>query len=171
MAFCMTFISGYFWGKKQTFESANQEIQKMVATHHLWQRLPQPVNMPEEETAPAAVAHHEQQTSDGAIPSQGVSAPTTTQERWMAQLVGFGTRSAATAYQKHLQQRGNIETRLVERVSAQRRKGVTKKVVWYQVVTHNYESETVINQLIENIQRIKPIHSIKKIKVHNGTIA
>lgn len=83
-----------------------------------------------------------------------------TPELFVAQLVGFGTRSAADAYADRLRERGVL-------VSVKERSSVTargKERHWYQVVTEPME-EDALDALLEQLAHRDRLKNCTKIRV------
>lgn len=165
---CAAFSAGYFWGKKQTVQSANQEIQKIIALNYMWQKIPTynagNTQSPEEHSdqSPSHEALAECQSSEQSAHNTGTKAAP--HESWYARLCGFGSHAAAKSYSDMLNAHG-IPVFVSTRTSTAATKNKRNKILtWYQVTTPSCHSEKELDILIEKIQKIKPLKSIKKVK-------
>lgn len=136
MLYVITFLAGYFWGKKSALEEFAEQIKNESFSDKVYASLcalyEQPADAGPEASAEAATAG-ESQSSDQETP---VANPEPEDKEksatlFVAQLIGYGTEKQAQAYVKALERRA-VAAQTIKRTSVSAR---GKKKVWYQVVT------------------------------------
>lgn len=166
----VAFVAGYFWGKKETIESANQEIQKVVALNYLFRQAPsasyttmQPEYQEQESENHLCIAQSQPTSSPIIAEPHPMSDGARSEGQWKAILAGFGSHHTAQTYAQQLQEH-NIPVEIIKRQTHH----ATRKnryVIWYQVATNACTSQEELDKLITAAQKIKPLNSVKKVKV------
>lgn len=128
------FVTGYFLGKRKPVEPVYEpEMEHAVLTA----AVPKPDIAPS--TQPAVTV---------------ASAP---QQAYYAQLIGFGTSSAAQKFSEKLQ-RKNFPVCVKERHSTTAQ---GKKIIWYQVITEPFEDKDELLAAIHKIKKEEKLHDIR----------
>lgn len=127
--YVLTFLAGYFWGKKSALEEFSEQIQNESFSDKVYASLCSMYDA--EKSSP-----DKQQESVGETPVQTVAPDTAVTKNdagpsFIGQLVGYGTEKQAQQYVKALARKG-VKANMVTRTSVSSR---GKKRVWYQVVT------------------------------------
>lgn len=137
--YVVTFLAGYFWGKKSALEEFAEQIKNESFTDQVYASLCALYDQPGGFSNNAHTAHD----TNGGEPEECVSnslltsleesedKDATSAAHFVAQLIGYGTQRQAQLYAQSLEKRG-IAATVVARTSVSAR---GKKRVWYQVVT------------------------------------
>lgn len=137
--YVVTFLAGYFWGKKSALEEFAEQIKNESFTDKVYASLCALYD----QSGDINNNQHAAQSSNGSEPEEGVTQAlltsleesedkdATSAAQFVAQLIGYGTQRQAQLYAQSLERRG-IAVTVVERTSVSAR---GKKRVWYQVVT------------------------------------
>ncbi len=130
MLYVVTFLAGYFWGKKSALEEFAEQIKNESFSDKVYASLCALYDQPAD-----AGANQTQAQSVDEIPQGESSSEQEEKEKptgvFVAQLIGYGTEKQAQIYVKALERRG-IASAAITRTSTTAR---GKKRVWYQVVT------------------------------------
>lgn len=134
------FIAGYFLGQKKALES---------------------LHVTAGQTEEALITEGDKALLDDNLISLGKQEEVfeQKQKQYYAQLIGFGTLRAADRFADRLQQK-NIPVRVVEKHS---KTAQGKKIIWYQVVTENFDKKDdliVFTQRIEKEERLNDIRIV-----------
>lgn len=165
------FMAGYFLGKKKAVEQFTEKVRQDAFADQIYTTVlttpqdPQPV-------ANALLVTH---ADDVSVMPQSLNQDIATIEqeiitaqsfsevqdqRYYAQLIGFGTEKAAQLFVKKLAAKG-IETEVKKRVS-KTVKGHTS--YWYQVVTTAYSSRSDLSAVVD---RLAKEENIKDASIRN----
>jgi len=156
--FFAVFMAGYFLGKKKVVEQFTQEVRQDVFADHVYTTLATtPVPQESSATNDLLVTHLEdipstvQSINQDFTPAQDVinKDQLPINERYYAQLIGFGTEKAAQLFVKKLATKG-IETEVKKRVS-KTAKGHTS--YWYQVVTTVFADKNELSALVNKLTK------------------
>jgi hypothetical protein len=135
LTFCV-FVGGYLLGKRK-------------------QMSPDAVSTSELVVVAPTTPHQEASAEHTAmVPARAPS------QTYYAQLIGFGTSSAAQKFSEKLQRR-NYPVCVRERHSTTAQ---GKKIIWYQVITEPFEDK---NELLAAIQKIKKEEKLHDIRIIN----
>ncbi len=168
IAFCiLVFMLGYFWGKQSVIDEFGQKIVQDLAQDAGdydagAQSSQDKADIDETETTSQQPESVEVvQVASEPVPnvteqSSEVVSSENNNKQWKAVLVGFGTKSHATAFMKRLQKH-DIETLL--RVRESKSSSGKHKKQWYQVLTTNYATKKDLEQVIAQIQKLERIKS------------
>jgi hypothetical protein len=115
LLFVITFLTGYFWGKKSALEEFAEQIKNESFSDKVYASLCALYDQPQGE---ALVVE----------PVEEKEKPTAL---FVAQLIGYGTERQAQLYVNSLERKG-IAAQIIKRTSAT---ASGKKRIWYQVVT------------------------------------
>lgn len=176
--FFFVFITGYFWGKQKEVEDFSNKAEKdsladMISAS-LYARydgkesnadegddILEPIEKVEltdgtdgDMADTTLVTHTVLVTNNASSDSEKATevAPCEAKEnivQYYAELVGFGTEKAATAFVKRLAKE-NITTIIKARTS-KTAKG--KKIVWYQVVTEPFSDNALLLDLVKKLEK------------------
>jgi hypothetical protein len=133
MLYVVTFLAGYFWGKKSALEEFAEQIKNESFSDKVYASLCALYDQP----ADAGTNQTQAQSVDELPQGESIINGQEQEEKekptgvFVAQLIGYGTEKQAQLYVKALERRG-IAADVVTRTSATSR---GKKRVWYQVVT------------------------------------
>ncbi len=132
MLYLVTFLAGYFWGKKSALEEFAEQIKNESFSDKVYASLCALYEQQGDTGTSAAIIPLGDSVEE---PSQGDSGNNEPQEKalgaFVAQLIGYGTEKQAQLYVKALERRG-ISAEVVTRTSMTAR---GKKRVWYQVIS------------------------------------
>jgi hypothetical protein len=139
MLYVITFLAGYFWGKKSALEEFAEQIKNESFSDKVYASLcamyEQPTEaapaQPVDEAPQGQACGPELEEKEKMAGSEAESPTGSAVGNFVAQLIGYGTEKQAQFYQKALERRG-ITAEVVTRTSSTAR---GKKRVWYQVVT------------------------------------
>lgn len=169
-----TFITGYFWGKRTAVEQLTSKIEEELLADQINSSF---YHMQDKATTPRPVVEQEMpvvlepsDSDDGSsdrhveenqIEQQSVQElaediESELESRYYAQLIGFGTHGAANRFAQRVQK--NIPVEVRRRVS-QSAKG--KKRVWYQVVTHPFESKQELVAVVEKVSKKERLNGVQ----------
>lgn len=187
----LSFITGYFLGKKAGFEQFTNDIMyeslsdKMYASFCALcdqndcmpnQEVSETVSE-EKSSAPmpsvAAVAparDPNEAIAQQLIPSDPLEQqflskakqPVSSGTRYCAHLVGFGTRKAAQAFAKKVKMKKGISLLVKERHSKTAR---GRSVPWYQVVTDTYATQDSLKQALDTVQQVAALKDIRIVEI------
>ncbi len=121
----ISFLTGFFWGKKSAFEEFAEQIKNESFSDKVYASLCSIYEQPGQSTSSSDALLVEAEAEE----EQDTPPPAGTQ--FVAQLIGYGTEQQAQVYLKTLEKRC-ISAQVVARTSISAR---GKKRVWYQVVT------------------------------------
>ena len=134
MLYVITFLAGYFWGKKSALEEFAEQIKNESFSDKVYASLCALYDQPAE----AGTSQTHARSVDEVPQGESISEQSEQLEEkekpagtFVAQLIGYGTEKQAQIYVKALERRG-ISAEAVTRTSVTSR---GKKRVWYQVVT------------------------------------
>lgn len=168
----MSFVVGYFWGKKVAAEQAcyaiNREsfadkIYSAVCLHQGSPEDEQAAEEGEEESgaAPAAAVEAETEgTSEQAQQLTDAQKPAMVEEtpvQYYAQLVGFHAKPQAEQFAEKLRKKA-IPVILKERVSRTAR---GRRVVWYQVIAGPYQTREKITSVVAHLKKEEKIRDVR----------
>ncbi len=134
MLYVITFLAGYFWGKKSALEEFAEQIKNESFSDKVYASLCALYDQPTDSAASQIAAPAIDGESQGEIINDQNEQQQEKEKvagSFVAQLIGYGTEKQAQIYVKALERRG-IPAELVTRTSVTAR---GKKRVWYQVVT------------------------------------
>lgn len=141
----VTFLAGYFWGKKSALEEFSEQIKNESFSDKVYASLCSMYEQPEQ-----AISTDDTQVAPAAeleISDEEKEENTEKQEgQFVAQLIGYGTQEQAKAYLKSLE-RKHVAAHVVTRTSVSAR---GKKRVWYQVVTNAAPYDATVH-LVERL--------------------
>lgn len=153
------FMTGYFLGKKKVVEQFTHQVQQeafadqvyasVIATSADIQSSPQELLVTH---ADDAMNNPSESINQDIVVLQETHAEKVAQqknERYYAQLIGFGTEKAAQLFVKKLAAKG-IETEMKKRTS-KTAKGQTS--YWYQVVTTAYDDKNELSALVDKLAK------------------
>src|SRR5438309_2183421 len=160
------FMAGYFLGKKKAVEQFTEKVHQEAFADQVYttvlssaqdQQCTQNnllvTNIDESILSPESinqdVAAVEQSTVFAQSSLQETSEKIQEQQRYYAQLIGFGTEKAAQLFVKKLSVKG-IETEVKKRVS-KTVKGRTS--YWYQVVTALYSNKNDLSAVVDRLAK------------------
>jgi hypothetical protein len=136
LLYVITFLTGYFWGKKSALEEFADQIKNESFSDKVYASLCSLYDQPSENSE-----NNELARTEDANESTRAAAPQEQQQSFVAQLIGYGTEKQALAYVKTLERKG-IAARVFPRTSISAH---GKKRVWYQVVTAPADYQTIQN--------------------------
>lgn len=122
----ISFLTGFFWGKKSAFEEFAEHIKNESFSDKVYASLCSIYEQPGQQLSSSETLLVE---TVAAEEEQDTPPPAGTQ--FVAQLIGYGTERQAQVYLKTLEKRC-ISAQVVARTSISAQ---GKKRVWYQVVT------------------------------------
>lgn len=132
LLFVVTFLAGYFWGKKSALEEFAEQIKNESFSDKVYASLcalyDQPADVAGQNGSGSVDEVQQGESISEQIEQQEKEKPAGT---FVAQLIGYGTEKQAQTYVKALERRG-IAAQTVTRTSVS---SAGKKRVWYQVVT------------------------------------
>lgn len=136
MLYGITFLTGYFWGKKSALEEFAEQIKNESFSDKVYASLcslyDQPGDTPSDASgAPTEPAQVTEIESEEPSESTGLSATDNSQKLFVAHLIGYGMEKQAQAYVNALRKKG-ISAQALARQSRSA-KGKTR--TWFQVVT------------------------------------
>lgn len=169
----VSFVSGYFWGKRAAIEQFCQHIEGESFADQIYAAMslnidnegdgekadeePEEVHAPEaadQDVAEEAVSEEKAGNEDqGARESKSNT-------QWYAQLIGFKSHQEASLFCSRLAKR-DIPVIIKERLSTTAR---GKKVTWYQVVTKIFDSKSDLEKLTDALAYEEKIHGIRIIE-------
>src|SRR3989304_5973696 len=172
MILLVSFLSGYFFGKKHMVEQFVAKVEQDSFADQIYSslcalgdydvesirslgsvELSKDSDSPVEETPSLEV--EEQIAMASELPNEIVSTIPATQ--YFAQLIGFGSQGAARKFYQKMKAK-NISVLLKERVSVSA-KG--KKRKWYQVVTETYQDRNALEELVDRITKEEKLMGVK----------
>lgn len=171
----LTFVSGYFWGKRAAIEQFCQHVEGESFADQIYAAMSLNIeNEGEsekntEEQDEAAITEAPEQDNDiddvevakKTSPVSGVLASSASQNsHWYAQLIGFKTRQEASIFCARLAKR-DIPVIIKEHVSTTAR---GKKITWFQVVTEMFDSKAKLEKLTDALAYEEKIHGIRIIE-------
>jgi len=182
------FISGYFLGKKKAVEKFYSKVKQDSFADHIYYSmcsmydkadelqeeapvstqsnvvaLPEqdikPQEQPGDLVAQAAAAIEQEIQKETAVTEQKIQAAQKSNEKYYAELIGFGTNRAAEKFANKLK-KDNIS------VTVKRRRSKTAKgrvITWYQVVTEKFSNRNDLIALVDDIsaqERLKDVRIV-----------
>lgn len=180
----LSFVLGYFWGKKSVIDdfgqkivqdSAQDQVDYLLTMQSFAEKTKQDIersgssaekiehNLGDEkitfEHKPEEEVNVETQKTDSKE-IEASSLKDESEKRYYAVLIGFNTKNAAINFVNRLRkQKINVDIKARKSKSASGR--VTK--TWYQVVTKYYPSKAELQKVIDRIKRLEKIKSDIKI--------
>jgi hypothetical protein len=164
-AFFVSFMCGYFLGTKHAAQEFVAHINQDTLTHQL---LSQPLLSESQNTAHIATNTEEQKV----VPKERGSAQETHHDNknvvkqeqipleavmYAAELIGYGTKEAATAFIDRVSRVAGVELELRARHSKNNR---GRYITWYQVVTKRYASKEALDAVLAAIAKKEALHDI-----------
>lgn len=164
----ITFIIGYFTGQHTAVESFTNKIEQESFSDQIYASLFTPykttkeiseqesdenfaeITNKEDEAIENHTTENIAQLDDKLVEQEASLLP---QEQYYAQLIGFGTERAAQKFAHKLESQ-NISVKVNKRRS-KTAKG--KTVLWYQVVTQEYNNKDELRELIDRIEKTEKI--------------
>ncbi len=174
----LSFLTGYFLGKKQAIEPFTHKIEQDSFADQIFSslcaisdqdyradesddtQLSEDTSAAVENEAPVAVSQETAAAPDSnnVVAEQARAAAS---ERYYAQLVGFGTNKAAQKCAQKLQKKGVSVT--VKTRHSTTAKG--RKIAWYQVVTQPYNDRGKLENLVDRIAKEERLKGVRIVTV------
>lgn len=168
LAIFFVFITGYFWGQKKAAERFVDKTGQEVFSDNVYYSLASLYESREsdDENAGDSVEGDDAADEVDGTKETAVELPTDPikdepRVLYTAQLIGFGTRKKAQECIDRLKRRGLS-------VVLRERKGTTargRSMVWYQVVTEQFDNRDQLMKLVDAVKRsenIKSVHIIEQ---------
>lgn len=179
LLFFITFVIGYFWGKKVVIQELNQKMgqenyvdQICSSIQALGEQTPdlnscdvetglssenekvEPINPVE--ASSGTVSSTSSEVTQEPIIKEALQMREKDGQRYYAPLIGFGTKKAADLFVRRMDKKG------IQLIAKQRhsRTPKGKKIVWYQVVTPPYDDREKLQQLVDRIAKEETIKDI-----------
>jgi hypothetical protein len=162
----ISFMIGYFLGVKHTTdEFATQIRQETIADQLLVSSVTAGASAPEPEQGSTVIVAENEQPAAAvvmsdvpAVASAPVASEPATVMRYGAELIGFGTKSAAQEFMNRVATYNPIPLALKERHSRTPRGRI---ITWYQVVTERYENKQELQKMLDTLIKKERLHDIK----------
>jgi len=165
---CMSFVVGYFWGKKIAAQQACYAINRESFADKIYSAVCLHQGSPEDEQAAeegdeenaAAPATEGDGSPEQAQQLTDVQKPAMVEEtpvQYSAQLVGFHAKPQAEQFVEKLRKKA-IPVILKERVSRTAR---GRRVVWYQVIAGPYETREKITSVVAQLKKEEKIRDVR----------
>ena len=175
MVLFVSFLSGYFFGKKHMVEQfvakaeqdsfADQIYSSLCALGDYDVESIRSLELVEsDKDSDAAISHtqeapallsEEEVAMASSSSEEAISTIPTTQ--YLAQLIGFGTEGAARRFYRKMKER-HVSVIVKERVSVSA-KG--NKRTWYQVVTEPHEDRDILEKLVDRITKEEKLMGVR----------
>ena len=160
LLFFAIFMTGYFLGKKKIVEEFTQNVQQEAFADHIYTTVLATNCENQSSTVPELVTYSDDAHNmlaqsinhDDALVEDNdhhIINSLAHNERYYAQLIGFGTEKAAQLFIKKLAAKG-IETELKKRTSKTAKGQVS---YWYQVVTMAYADKNELSALVDKLAK------------------
>lgn len=159
------FIAGYFLGQKKVLEQFSHKLEqdsladKFSSSMYTLYDIKQDDSLELSEGEETEICDGQEEAEVAPSPKV-VAQQDVVQEpskQYYAELVGFGSLSAAQTFAQRLEKKG-IMVAVKKRMSKTAR---GKQIAWYQVVTNTYDSHQNLMSLVDLIKRDERIRDVR----------